>query len=211
MAQEGSTNKLLGGPITFDAVQPMLAANCGTCHSAVLTYDGTIQSGWVVPGSGSTSLLYTDLINQRMPPNGPYFSATQAAVVKAWIDAGAPNAAPTPSPTPGSSPTPTSTPSPSPSPSASPTPSPTPSPSSFTSLNNNIFKPQCLGCHNGAGAAAGYDMSSYTAIKTGVNLANPSASSLYTCLNQNMPTSGLLPTAQRQLVLDWITAGAPNN
>lgn len=102
------------------------------------------------------------------------------------------------------------TPNPGGTPTPSPTPSPTPTPVgpvTYTSLvaSGGVFATSCLGCHTGATARGGLDLSIYTAakaaaqnIKTRVNNAsNP------------MPTGGLLPQAQRDRINTWVDQGAP--
>ncbi len=91
--------------VSFDRdVRPLLEVNCLTCHR-----DGAAQSGFslssaaalrrggrrgpaVVPGRSAASFLYLLLTGERNPPMPPdrKFTPEQLAIVRAWIDAGAP-------------------------------------------------------------------------------------------------------------------------
>jgi cytochrome c553/outer membrane protein assembly factor BamB len=84
----------------------VLNANCRRCHGQ----DGTAEGGMnfildpaklvarkkIVPGQPDQSLLYKRLSTGKMPPAGeqPRPSAADVAVVKQWIEAGAPSATP---------------------------------------------------------------------------------------------------------------------
>lgn len=86
----------------------------------------------------------------------------------------------------------------------------TPATVSFTQLVSadpklGVFKSQCMGCHSGASARAGLDLSNYTAAKA-------KASVILTRINDAgspMPTSGLMSSAMRAVVEKWVSTGAP--
>jgi hypothetical protein len=70
------------------------------------------------------------------------------------------------------------------------------------------------GCHDGAHDPLLTPAESYNAIMAGgfVNTAIPTESILYQVLQGgSMPPTGKLPSADIQMVLDWIKNGAPNN
>ena len=86
----------------------------------------------------------------------------------------------------------------------------------FASLNQNVFRVYCTGCHGPAPAAAGggYAMDSYANIRGQVTAGNANSSDLFlrmTNAGAPMPPGGLLPTAMSNAVRDWINAGAANN
>src|SRR5262245_46116891 len=81
----------------------ILKANCLECHGDKFTKAGItnildrellVSKDKVSPGSAADSLLYqmiTAKDESVMPPDGrPKLTADQTAVIKAWIDAGAP-------------------------------------------------------------------------------------------------------------------------
>jgi hypothetical protein len=87
-------------------VKPVLEARCTTCHGATrhkggLRLDTTaaIRKGSgsgavIVPGNSANSVLIAAVTGaedrRRMPPKGEPLSAEQIALLKAWIDGGAP-------------------------------------------------------------------------------------------------------------------------
>ena len=116
----------------------------------------------------------------------------------------------------------------------SPPPPPPPPPGgfgpNFSEIQANVFTPSCttVGCHSGAGAAAGLNLeaansyamlvgmpSSQQAGLQRVNPGNPDISYLIQKLegapgisNGQMPPSGPLPQAQIDVIRQWITQGA---
>ena len=84
-------------------IQPILNANCLSCHQAAMAAGGrrvdapenVLQGGAsgpaVIPGKAQSSLLYkrlTDTTDKRMPPVG-MVTEEQVALIRAWINLGA--------------------------------------------------------------------------------------------------------------------------
>jgi uncharacterized membrane protein len=84
-------------------IQPILNANCLSCHQAAMAAGGlrvdapenVLQGGAsgpaVIPGKAQRSLLYqrlTDTTDKRMPPVG-MVTEEQLALIRAWINLGA--------------------------------------------------------------------------------------------------------------------------
>ena len=98
-----------GPPVNYkDNVLPVLRKHCLNCHNAdkatsdlnVATYQALMAGGAsgdaVKPGSPDGSLLYKLMTHQaepKMPPKAPRVPDADLAVVKAWIEAGAPETA----------------------------------------------------------------------------------------------------------------------
>jgi mono/diheme cytochrome c family protein len=79
----------------------------------------------------------------------------------------------------------------------------------FTQLNTEIFLPLCSGCH---GSSGGYNMGTYTSVKTRVVVNSATTSKLYKRVNDNsMPPGNSLSTIDKNMIKDWINAGALNN
>ena len=91
-----------------DHVQPVLRTHCLNCHNAdkakadldVSTYAAVIAGGssgdTVKPGNAGQSLLFKVTnhdVEPHMPPKGPKIPAADLALIKAWIDGGAPETA----------------------------------------------------------------------------------------------------------------------
>jgi mono/diheme cytochrome c family protein len=83
----------------------------------------------------------------------------------------------------------------------------------YSSLRRNIFATRCTVCHGGSrGVAGDNNFTTYAGVRNALNLTFPSASPLYTALSNGMPEEyAPLSAEEKQAVLDWITAGAPNN
>lgn len=102
------------GPATFDLVQKtVFNGSCALsgCHrnnvapdlSAGRSYAGIVNvkssrgMALVEPGDADNSYLYLKIIadaeisGRRMPPGGPYLSAEEIELVRAWIERGAPD------------------------------------------------------------------------------------------------------------------------
>lgn len=69
----------------------------------------------------------------------------------------------------------------------------------------NVFRTQCLSCHQGASASAGLDLSSYTSSKASAN----KILSRINDANSPMPRSGLMSSQMRAIVEKWVTLGSP--
>jgi WD40 repeat protein len=91
-----------------DHVLPVLRKHCQNCHNAdkmssdlnVTTYPALMTGGAsgeaVKPGSPDQSLLYkvtTHQVEPHMPPKGPKMPEAELAVLKRWIESGAPETA----------------------------------------------------------------------------------------------------------------------
>ena len=80
-----------------------------------------------------------------------------------------------------------------------------------------IFISNCTfsGCHNTTDQAAGYDLSNYDGIMTGVNPKNPLLSKVYTTVKGNNPSMPKdypkLSTKDVNTIKIWIKMGAPNS
>src|SRR5207248_4570386 len=83
-------------------VQPLLANHCLKCHDAKKQKGGlrldsrehALREGAIVPGRSAASTLVHRVAGigdgKRMPPSGPGLSRKQIALLRAWIDQGAP-------------------------------------------------------------------------------------------------------------------------
>ena len=96
-------------PVNYkDHILPVLRKHCQNCHNAdkmssdlnVTTYQALMTGGAsgeaVKPGSPDQSLLYKVTAHQVepfMPPQGPKLSDAELAVLKKWIESGAPETA----------------------------------------------------------------------------------------------------------------------
>ncbi len=98
----------------------------------------------------------------------------------------------------------------------------------FTEVQNNVFKPYCVGCHSGAQPQGGLDLSAHIAYSNLVNKSagnsslplvkpgQPDSSYLMKRLRAvdgetSMPPSGKLEQRLIDLAAMWIINGAINN
>ena len=79
-------------------VLPILVEYCGNCHGAsdaaggisLSSYDAVMTQ--VQPGNAQASAAYSTIVQGAMPPVGlPTPSDIERALIRSWIDAGAPN------------------------------------------------------------------------------------------------------------------------
>ena len=90
-------------PVSFASqIAPLLARRCLVCHSARVAegrvdlenYAAILRGGakgkTVVPGAALESLLYLALADGSMPQNSESFQPTELALIRNWIDRGAP-------------------------------------------------------------------------------------------------------------------------
>jgi hypothetical protein len=124
-------------------VKPMMDKYCVSCHGvSTMAMGGVLLDSYTLSGLTSQQnfnrwlAAYNSIFPLGdMPESGLVPTADERAVMKAWLDAGAPEFPSSPTPSPSVSPTPTPTPTASPAPTGTPTPTPsvpptpTPSPS----------------------------------------------------------------------------------
>ncbi|WP_413293677.1 hypothetical protein ACLSU7_01095 [Bdellovibrio sp. HCB185ZH] len=209
----------------FGSKEVLTSYNAFVSKGAALVSANAVNPNHQPPYTGPANQARVDEINQ-------YWGAAQDKYAQCVADAGpvvqpsptvtpmptatvsstptvtpSPSPSVTPSPTATPSPTPTVTPTPTPTPTVTPTPSPTPATVTFTQLasSGGVFATSCFACHKAGSASAGLDLTNYSQAKA-------AASKIKSRMNNSskpMPTSGLLPQAQRTLVDNWIAAGTP--
>jgi hypothetical protein len=89
----------------------------------------------------------------------------------------------------------------------------------FSSIHDNILQPKCVGCHKGANAAHGLDLTTYEKLMAGhrhgkvVVPGNPLRSELYEVVAEGkMPKNAPdLSHQEIQAIFDWIKSGALKN
>ncbi len=76
-----------------------------------------------------------------------------------------------------------------------------------------IIQAQCVntGCHSAGGGSSGYDISTYTLLKSFADQGRIDARVIDGATNGWMPNTGPLPVSDRQKIDCWLKAGAPNN
>lgn len=217
--------------ITFKDIQNIiLKNNCVSCHKKSETDPTDIGADDVNLEDYEHVSMHLHEISKavqkdRMPKKPlPPLSQKQKDYLIAWIDAGGfengkpavtptPTPVPTPVPTPIPPPTPDPVPAPAPVPVPPPTPVPAPNPQplplNFETVFTKVISTNCLKCHKHSDDddedkvfLTNYD--EVYAVRKDVASEIESGS---------MPPKRGIPLTdeQRKLILDWLTAGAPQN
>lgn len=85
-------------PVSFSQAFDVLLSYCLGCHSSGNPSGGGVDLGhynailnYIVPGDAENSPLYQSIVQGRMPTNGQTLASEELALLKDWIDQGAPN------------------------------------------------------------------------------------------------------------------------
>ncbi len=174
-------------------ILPMMNSNCAmsNCHDATSHKDGLVLTSYagilkgVRPGNSATSGIYKEIANDKMPEY-PYtkLTAAQKTLVKTWIDQGAKNT--------------------------------TCEVTNCDTVNVTFstIKPiivnNCLGCHNGASAQAGIDLSTDQKIEDTKDLIL--CTTIHASYCEPMPYNGLsLTTCEKGMINKWVTSTSTGN
>ena len=78
-------------PKTIDSgrAAAVFTTNCSTCHEWASSYGTIVDPARIVPGKPDESPVWLAISEEIMPPTGP-LSEDEKALVRAWIEAGAP-------------------------------------------------------------------------------------------------------------------------
>lgn len=181
----------------------LLRTKCAACHSpenpqghfeSVEDLEAMLFYRYIVPGEASISPLYEVISRGEMPPNpADRLNSEQVKIVFEWINSGLKEDGEG-----GGVPL---------DPAAGvlmPT---------YSSIQANVLRPKCSGCHNATRQDGGVNLSTYTAVMNTVTPGNPATSSLFTTTQSgDMPRRGTrLTAAQLGAIRDWITQNAQNN
>ena len=162
-------------PLSYSTIDAaIIGPSCVECHAPPSPKHGIDLSSYTALRLNLQS-AYDEAVNfQQMPPlPRPLLNGCQAALLKAWMDAGAPQVGIQPvgvlpgcSPAelnpanPPAEPSPQPIPQPEPQPEPQPVPQPVPPtdlplemPATFDGYINNVYKPKCFSCHRAGGDA----------------------------------------------------------
>lgn len=190
------------------AALALIQTNCTSCHTAtsgpvnvyaVTDVNHLLSSGLVTAGTPSSSPLFQAISSGAMPPAGA-LTAAQQAVIYDWISG---QGASTTGGSGGTAPPTTTT-----------TLPPEMITATFASINANVIKPKCVGCHSAANASGGYAFDTFAGVAKAVVVGKPQSSKLFSTTNGGiMPPqpNTILTSAEEQAISAWITAGAANN
>lgn len=209
-ALPSGSNKLLsiryntGSQYTAQSIA-VLSSQCASCHGNTTAQGGfgrvtdvnhLVQNKYIIPGNPSGSVLYTEVLSDRMPKGMTPLSFSDKQLLNTWIvDLGN---IPTTTPTPQAS--------------ASPSPTGTPMNVTYTMLATNIFGPKCMSCHNAGNMQANVRLDNYAGVRAAVTPNNPAQSPVFVQSNIGfMPPGNPLSSNEISMIESWINLGALNN
>lgn len=193
---------LYPGGICFERdILPIFTSNCAMsgCHDVASqasgyilnTYSSIVSKG-IVPGNAANSKIYKVLIEtdpgDRMPQQPlPPLTASQIAVIKNWINSGAPNG------------TNCST-------------NCDPNVFTYSKAVRPTIETYCLGCHNNSNAGGGYSFSTFSQVQTIALNGKLVGVISHSVGFSPMPKGGAkLSDCKIQQITKWVNSGAPNN
>lgn len=207
-AASNGSQSIAPAEIYFASIQSsILEPSCYACHSAAAGNKGGVNLETYANVKAQLADVQADVDSGDMPQSGPEVSASLKAVLDQWIANGAPESASSGSTnttngttsTPVASPTPVAT-----NPTPTPAPAPQPSITTYQTVNSQIFQPYCFSCHSAAGGnRAGVNLETYANVMKNISGVKSTINS------GSMPRGTTLTSAQKNLVLAWIAAGAP--
>ncbi len=203
-----TANKLEAGIGFSEVLDQVISPRCLECHSASRGNAGGINLETYENVFPKLQSIRDDIATSRMPKDRPSLNSQQKELLFAWIDSGGPkektNSALPSTPTPAPTPPPIPEPEPAPFPNPVPTPLPTPRVVTFAEVDKKVFQASCVGCHSQAGNnKGGVNLESYPSIFA------VRARIQFEVAGGSMPRGGRLTASQKNLVLQWISNGAP--
>jgi hypothetical protein len=178
-------------------VLPIFVSNCAMsgCHDnashkegITLTSYTSVMAGGIRAGNPGSSKLYSVIVDGSMPPQ-PYNKLTQDQInaINKWITQGAKNNSCVEATCDTANVT-------------------------FSLSVKPIITNKCQGCHSASSPGGGYDLSTYTGVKTTVTNGKLWGSVNFLTGYSAMPKGGSkLSTCELAKIKKWIDAGAPNN
>ena len=182
-------------------ILPIFVSNCAMsgCHDVsshrseyVLNSYSSITSKGLNPGNATGSKIYEVLVasdpGDRMPQQPkPPLSASQIAIIKSWINSGAPNG-------------------------TNCTPNCDPNVFTYSKAVKPTIENYCLGCHNSGNAQGGYSFSTYVEVKSVALNGKLNGVIAHSSGYSPMPQGGAkLSDCKIAQISKWVNAGAPNN
>lgn len=186
------TARLNAAALGFSEVQAaILGPKCARCHGFVASYEGVVANLTEI----SARIASADPGFLMPPPGRGTLTAEEKAALQSWISRGAPQFAGGGT---GNQPV---EPAPNPAPSPPPAPVPAPPGFNFANVQQKVFAPKCSRCH---GFVASYEsvVPMLTEIESRVR-------SPLEFEQMPPPRATQLTEEEKNLLLDWIKAGAP--
>lgn len=181
-------------------ILPIFVTNCAksNCHDALSHEDGYVLNSYegitedgIKPGNASGSKIYKALVEDddkdRMPKDSDPLPANQIALIRDWINRGAPNTTGCVSLCDSTSFT-------------------------FSGTIQPMFSKYCKGCHNTALQSGGYSFDTYQGILVPVQAGRLLGALRHETGYKPMPQGGSkLSDCEIKQIEKWIAGGSPDN
>jgi len=179
--------KLNANALGFSEVQAAIfGPKCARCHGFVTSYEGVVANLSAIAARTQS----TDPGFMMPPPGRGSLTAEEKAALQSWIDRGAPQVGE------GSEPI------------TEPAPRPDPPPAkpalSFAFVQQQVFTPKCAKCHGGM-------VGSYEKVVGNLTEIESRVRSTFEWEQMPPPRASQLTEEEKNLLLDWIKAGAPRS
>lgn len=174
---------MLTASLDYPSLQrAVLGPDCLRCHSSAGGNQGGLSLETYPQVRANLNRIYYRAIEKRDMPSGG-LAAPQYDLLKAWIEAGAPEKN-----------------------TGRGTARPIQGPVTWTVIKNQVLKSSCLDCHSGANADAGLDFESLEVVRKNIIPIFEAA-----VIKQTMPLEpyGALTDAEKQALMKWISQGMP--
>jgi uncharacterized membrane protein len=181
--------------VGFTEVQvAVLGPKCARCHGFVATYEGVIANLADI----SARVSSTDADFMMPPPNAAPLTADEKAALLGWIARGAPRVGGGEVEQPATPPSPP-VPAPVPSP---PVPPSLPPQLTYANVRDSVLVPKCARCHSAL-------VNSYDEVLVNLSEIASRVRSPFDFDQMPPPRAAQLTEEEKNLLLDWIEAGAP--
>ncbi len=97
---DGEISLSIGETADFATVKSIFDAKCNSCHTdasssnrfiSLSNYQAILDSGTVIAGNSTESILMNSIESGSMPLNLPMLEMPEIEAIRTWIDSGAPN------------------------------------------------------------------------------------------------------------------------
>lgn len=174
----------------------VIAPKCLECHTNDSGNQGGINLEAYRAVRSAKALIRHTVETGSMPKNRPRLTASQKKLILVWIDKGMPehkkpeeeNSNPVQEPQP-----------------VAPAPNPPRDEYKldFATINNKVIEPACVMCHTAETFKGKVNLENYAEVFKNLKATQK------TIIDGSMPKKGFLTKVQKQLILTWISAGAP--
>lgn len=178
-------------------MKEVIGPKCLECHSSPGGNAGGLNLETYTAVFTHRLAIQDTVADDYMPKRRTPLTARQKEILRAWIAADAPEHAKAVLPNPGG------TPAPAPSPTPVAEVPPLPPARDWLTVRTLVIEPSCLRCHSAPANRGGINLETYQNVQSELALVDA------VIRDGSMPIRSTLTPEQKELILDWIQAGAP--